>query len=141
MKSQNTQYPVSSQYDSDNVAVPINIVETTRTNSMTGEIETVYEYDLVIIKAPSTNITKQLMKDVVQVYMDIEAKTREYDGVGSLCTYTASEVFGEEARNGVIWRDACWVKGYEILNACEAGTRQIPTIDELLAEMPSMVWP
>jgi hypothetical protein len=41
----------------------------------------------------------------------------------------------------VVWRDACWTAGYTVLAECEAGTRAIPTVDELIAEMPSMVWP
>jgi hypothetical protein len=140
MKSQNTQYPVSSQYDSDNVAVPINIVSTTRTNSMTDEIEAVYEYDMVLLKSSSP---KQMMIDAIQAYLDTEAQAHFYDGILSLCSYATSTntKFGPEGQAGVVWRDACWATGYAIMAAVEAQTRTIPTIEELLAEMPAMVWP
>jgi len=93
------------------------------------------------VDPPSQAQIKKTMIDAIQSYMDKEANTHEYDTVGSLCNYTTSVAFGDEAANGVIFRDACWLKGIEIMNACTAGTRPIPTVDELLAEMPKMVWP
>jgi hypothetical protein len=140
MKSQNTQYPVSSQYDSEHIAVPINIKETTRTDSMTGEIETVYEYDMMII---ASGDTKQMLINCIQSYLDTEAQAHFYDGILSLCSYATSTntKFGAEGQAGVIWRDACWTVGYAIMAEVEAQTRAIPTIAELLAEMPAMVWP
>jgi hypothetical protein len=77
------------------------------------------------------------------VYLDNEAKAHYYDGILSLCSYATSinPKFGPEGQAGVVWRDACWSVGYAVLAECEAGTRTIPTVDELLAEMPVMVWP
>ena len=79
----------------------------------------------------------------IQQFLDAESQAHFYDGILSLCSYatSVSPKFGPEGRSGVVWRDACWTKGYEILAECEAETRVIPTVDELLAEMPSMCWP
>jgi hypothetical protein len=86
---------------------------------------------------------KQQLINAIQVYLDNEAKAHYYDGILSLCSYATSinPKFGPEGQAGVVWRDACWSVGYAVLAECEAGTRTIPTVDELLAEMPVMVWP
>ena len=95
----------------------------------------------VVNKNPA--VIKQALINSIQSYLDIEAQAHFYDGILSLCSYatSANPKFGPEGQAGVIWRDACWAKGYEVLNDCEAGTREIPTVDELLAEMPAMEWP
>jgi hypothetical protein len=83
------------------------------------------------------------MVNVIQNYLDTEAKEHYYDGILSLCSYATSTnpKFGPEGRAGVIWRDACWTTGYAIMAEVKAQTRAVPTIEELLAEMPLMVWP
>lgn len=92
---------------------------------------------------PTQEQIKRTLINAIQSYLDKEAQAHFYDGILSLCSYATSTnpKFGPEGQAGVIWRDDCWSKGYEVLNACEAGTRPIPTVDELLAEMPVMVWP
>lgn len=86
---------------------------------------------------------KQQLVNAIQVYLDNEAQAHYYDGILSLCSYATSTnlKFGPEGLAGVAWRDACWALGYAVLAECEAGTRTIPTVDELLAEMPVMEWP
>jgi len=79
----------------------------------------------------------------IQKRLDDFARTRNYDGILSAATYATSAVakFKAEGQYAVEARDATWAKGYEILAAVEAGTRAAPTLDELAAELPALVWP
>lgn len=79
----------------------------------------------------------------VQQHLDTFARTRSYDGILSAATYATSQVpkFKAEGQYAVEARDATWAKCYEILAAVEAGSRPMPTLDELLAELPVLTWP
>ncbi|MHB1227682.1 MAG: hypothetical protein ACYC0O_09180 [Desulfurivibrionaceae bacterium] len=79
----------------------------------------------------------------VQDALDNKARERNYDGILSLCTYVTSTNpgFAAEGQAGVAWRDAAWTKCYEVLTEVAVGTRLQPTVEELLAELPAMVWP
>lgn len=79
----------------------------------------------------------------VQQRLDAFAATRGYDGVLSACTYSTSLVpkFRAEGQYAVESRDRHWARCYEILGAVLAGQRAAPTIEEVMAEMPELVWP
>lgn len=79
----------------------------------------------------------------VQQHLDAFARTRNYDGILSAATYATSQVpkFKAEGQYAVEARDATWAKCYEIMAAVEAGSRPMPTTDELIAELPVLTWP
>lgn len=79
----------------------------------------------------------------IQKRLDDFARTRNYDGILSAATYATSVVakFKAEGQYAVEARDATWAKGYEILAAVEAGTRPLPTLEGLAAELPVLAWP
>ena len=79
----------------------------------------------------------------VQQHLDAFARTRNYDGILSAATYATSTVpkFAAEGQYAVETRDATWAKSYEVMAEVEAGTRPMPTLEELIAELPALVWP
>jgi len=93
---------------------------------------------------PKTDAEIQLeLTNAVQAHLDATARERNYDNILSLCTYATSTnpTFAAEGQAGVNWRDACWTKCYEVMAAVKAGTRTIPTTEELIAELPVLIWP
>jgi len=81
--------------------------------------------------------------EAVQKRLDDFAKTRAYDGILSACTYATSKVpkFLEEGQYCVDARDLHWSTCYSILTAVQAGTRPMPTLEEVISEMPALIWP
>jgi hypothetical protein len=79
----------------------------------------------------------------IQGVLDATARTRHYDGILSACSYATSTnaTFLAEAQACVAWRDAVWAYGYAQLALVTAGARPLPTVAELLAELPAIAWP
>ena len=79
----------------------------------------------------------------VQSHLDAFAQTRNYDGILSAATYATSTVpkFQAEGQYAVEARDATWAACYSILADVQGGQRAMPSQDELLAELPALVWP
>jgi hypothetical protein len=79
----------------------------------------------------------------IQTLLDSAAKAQGYDNILSVISYADSAVpeWAAEAQACKAWRDACWSKAKEIQDAVLAGTRALPTVEEVLAEMPTLVWP
>lgn len=85
------------------------------------------------------------MTNAVQDALDSFAKTRGYDGIMSACSYSNSTdaQFKLEADYCIVLRDTTWRMGYAILAEVKAGVRPIPSVEELIAELPtgSAKWP
>lgn len=94
---------------------------------------------------PTPEEIQKQMTDAVQVALDNFAKTRGYDGIMSACSYSNSTdaQFKLEADYCIALRDTTWRMGYAILAEVKAGTRPIPSVEELIAELPvgSAKWP
>jgi hypothetical protein len=87
---------------------------------------------------------KNAVVQLTQTRLDDFAKTRNYDGILSLCSYAASTntKFQAEGQYGVASRDNTWAKLYEILAEVETGTRPVPTgYAEIEPELPVLAWP
>ena len=72
-------------------------------------------------------ITKEVT-DSTQARLDAWARTRNYDGILSLCTYATSSVarFAMEGQRGVDNRDVTWATLYAIMDEVQSGTRPMP---------------
>ena len=93
---------------------------------------------IVIDDTKQDEILQKKFVDLVQNYLDTKARERNYDNILSLCTYATSTnpTFAKEGQAGVAWRDSVWAKCCSILAEVEAGTRETPTTEEVLAELP-----
>ena len=94
---------------------------------------------------PTPEEVQEQMTDAVQAALDNFAKTRGYDGIMSACSYSNSTdaQFKLEADYCIQLRDTTWRMGYAILAEVKTGTRPIPSIEELIAELPvgGAKWP
>ncbi|MFM9928209.1 hypothetical protein VLK31_34940 [Variovorax sp. H27-G14] len=88
-------------------------------------------------------ITIADVQKAVQERLDNFARTRNYDGILSACTYVSSAVpkFQAEGDAAVEARDETWHACYEILANVQGGHRPMPTLGEVLAELPALTWP
>lgn len=94
-----------------------------------------------IVLTPA-QVEAQFIK-AIQGQLDDFAKTRNYDGILSACTYATSTVaaFAVEGQYCVQARDLTWMAAYVILADVNAGTRPMPTIEAVLTELPALAWP
>lgn len=79
--------------------------------------------------------------DAVQAHLDAGAKTLGYDGILSACSYAVSTnlPFSVEGKSCLDWRDAVWLYCYAELAKVEAGTRPMPTIEQIISELPARI--
>lgn len=80
----------------------------------------------------------------IQWKLDEFAKTRGYENITSLATYSTStnSKFIIEGQYGVQVRDQMWATLYQILAEVETGTRPMPqSFEEIEQELPQLEWP
>jgi hypothetical protein len=101
-----------------------------------AELESVYPQ-------VQAKLLEREVADAVQKRLDEFARARGYDNILSAATYATSVVqrFNAEGQYAVAIRDNHWATCYAILNAVLQGQRPMPTVEEVLAEMPALVWP
>ena len=102
--------------------------------------------DAALVAAANATAIAQLQlacAAAVQNLIDTTAQSRRYDNALSCATYATSTNTGykAEALAFVAWRDAVWASVYATQAAVEAGTQTPPTVEQLLAGLPPMVWP
>lgn len=113
----------------------------------TGVLHTKIEQERAAILADQTAKTESLQGSIVssiQHRLDAFAKTRNYDGILSACTYATSTVpkFQTEGQYCVNARDATWSTMYQIFDDVTNGVKPMPAsfadIEHLL---PVLEWP
>lgn len=79
----------------------------------------------------------------IQAHIDATASSKGYDSGASCAGYASSSVsaWASEATAFIAWRDAVWLYVYAQLAAVEAQQRTQPTPQELVAELPAIIWP
>lgn len=87
-------------------------------------------------------IAQTRLSTAVQQHLDATARTRGYESALSCVSYIDSTVpqYRAEATAMRDWRDAVWIRCYELLFEVTIGTRPIPTESELIALLPTIDW-
>ena len=101
-----------------------------------------YECVEIPVHVPTAEEIQQQLTAAVQRHMDTTVQTRGYDNILSACSYvnTGIERFDIEGAACRAWRSTVWDKCYAILAEVKAGTRAVPTAEELISELPKMEW-
>ena len=92
-----------------------------------------------------SNLIQQKIQSLgqsVNQHLDSVAKSKDYDSIISACTYASSSIslYRAEGEKCVAWRDAVWVKVYDVLSEVQSGSRPIPSAEQLISELPEMQW-
>lgn len=98
---------------------------------------------LVDPPAPTPQQIEAAFTAVIQERLDSFAREKGYDSILSACTYATSSVpkFAAEGKAAADARDATWATAARVLGEVKAGTRAIPTTEELFAALPVLEWP
>jgi hypothetical protein len=112
-----------------------------------GVTHTVQEQETAAIMADAVAKTQAFIASVTvatQARLDDFAKTRNYDGILSACTYASSPSpkFSGEGQYCVNVRDSTWATLYALMAQVQGGQRSMPaTVADVLAELPVLEWP
>lgn len=80
---------------------------------------------------------------IIQALVDETANERQYDSGVTLASYVNSTIpqWAAEAQAFVAWRDAVWLHALTELDKVQSGARSQPTIEDFIAELPTLEWP
>ncbi len=95
-------------------------------------------------QAAADQALQQSIVDATQQRLDEFARTRNYDGILSACTYATSAVpkFAAEGQYAVQARDATWAALYQFMADVQAGTQPVPTgFEDVEPLLPPLAWP
>lgn len=108
-------------------------------DAVAGKFGVIAEY-VAPAKTPEQII--EGFKAAIQSTLDEAARAKGYDDIVSACSYAGYEnVFQAEAIAFGVWRANVWAYGYQELAKVAEGTRPVPTVPEILAELPALVLP
>ena len=95
-----------------------------------------------VIKYPNGNVLEATWVEG-EGDAEVVVRRRAYDGILSACTYATSAVpkFASEGQYAVQARDATWATCYAIMADVQQGQRPMPTIEQVLTELPELEWP
>lgn len=102
------------------------------------------QQELYEVMVQKINTFKETVKARAQQRLDDFARTREYDGILSLCTYATDPdpSLAAEGQYGVTVRSATWKKLYQIMEEVLTNQRPMPnSFEDLEPDLPVLEWP
>lgn len=95
---------------------------------------------------PELEATPVMIEDakiaMVQRYMDDAARALRYDNIKTACTYADEpsvpkfQIEGQALRS---WRSQVWAACYAILADVQAGSRNMPSDEDMIADLPAFM--
>ena len=83
------------------------------------------------------NQAKEEMEQAIESHLDSTIVAKGYNSQDSIAKYlVAGNPFYTECTTISLWIGSVWVYSHQVETAVLAGTRPMPTIEELLAELP-----
>lgn len=81
--------------------------------------------------------------NAIESLVDTVARQRGYRDATSCASYVGSTVPGwsDEAGAFILWRDAVWQQVLGLFAQVQAGKAEIPALEELIADLPTIAWP
>jgi hypothetical protein len=81
-------------------------------------------------------------ESAIQAHLDSTAQSRGYDSMISACSYASGThpKFSVEGQDCLAWRSAVWDAAYQIMQDVRSGARPLPTLQQVMSELPPMVW-
>ena len=107
--------------------------------SYTEDEFTIYQhYNYTLNPTKAMGVYTECAQDM----MDNVVRDRNYDSIGSACSYfnSTNEKFANEGNTCIRYRDSVWLKCYELLNKVLAGEMEIPSKSDFLGMLPQFSW-
>lgn len=88
------------------------------------------------------NVTVKQFDVAVEAHLHAEATAHGYTNIERACMYASyANPYQAESQTYVAWVGNVWAYCYAELEKVKAGTRPMPTIEEIIAELPARVVP
>ena len=107
------------------------------------EHEEYYECVELPVHVPTEEEIQAQLEQGIEAWMNTVVAERHYDSIDTcIARYTDSPnpKYAQEAKAVKDWNTLVWDKCWEILAEVKANTRPIPTLEEVIAELPRLVW-
>lgn len=131
----------------DPITHAVRVVTPVKVGNDWHQVWEIYPLPSEEVMANQAAAAKALQDSIVaatQERLDNFARTRNYDGILSACTYATSNIpkFAAEGQVAVNLRDATWAALYQILEEVQAGQREAPTgFSDIEPLLPPLEWP
>ena len=112
-------------------------------NATIVEREEYFEVVEIPVHIPTEEEIQQALERGIEAWMNFVVAERHYDSIDTcIARYTDSPnpKYAQEAKAVKDWNTAVWDKCWDILAEVKAGTRPIPALEEVIAELPVLVW-
>lgn len=92
---------------------------------------------------PTEEEIQAQLEQGIEAWMNTVVAERHYDSIDTcIARYTDSPnpKYAQEAKAVKDWNTLVWDKCWDILAEVKTGTRPIPALEEVIAELPKLVW-